>query len=342
MKYNKKISILFFSIIFLISACQTSTIKTKDIDVRVGFSGLITEFLKNTPPPKVFEDDILPVAVKIKNGGAYSIINNEAILALGVEKDYTKKIELLSTGSVMNDIGKSAKFNLEGKSQLNPNGEELLISYNVFAGKVDPQSEFHTSTVTANLCYPYETIFSSTICVDTDTSGLRPGKKVCSVQDLAPAAGQGGPIAVTKVEISMLPTEIGQNSQARRIRPQFLILIENKGPGTPVKKDSTRDFCARTETPNVNFNENLNRIKVSAFLSTQELYCTPKEKIEGVESEENHAMAKLKDKKELIRCTLNEGLDATQDSYLSPFTITLTYGYTQSISASYLIQKAAR
>jgi len=119
-------------------------------------------------------------------------------------------------------------------------------------------------------------------------------------------------------------------------------LIENKGPGTPVKKDSTRDFCARTETPNVNFNENLNRIKVSAFLSTQELYCTPKEKIEGVESEENHAMAKLKDKKELIRCTLNEGLDATQDSYLSPFTITLTYGYTQSISASYLIQKAAR
>lgn len=341
MKYNK-ILILFFAIIFFVSACGTSTTKTQDVNVRTGFNGLVMEFLKNTPPQKIFEDDILPVAVKIKNSGAYSIIDNEAIIALGVEKDYTKKTELLSTGNVRADVGNSATFKLEGISNLNLKGEELLISYNLYAGKVDPQSEFHSSTVTANICYPYETIFGSTVCVDTDTSGLRPGKKVCSLQDLVPANGQGAPVAVTKVEISMLPTEIDQQSQARRIRPQFLILIENKGQGTPVKRESTKDFCIRQDATSINFHENLNRVKVKAFLSTQELDCTPKEKIDVQVSDQKYALAKLKDKKELVRCTLKDGLDATQDSYTSPLTITLTYGYTQSISANYLIQKAAR
>ena len=333
---------MFLVFIFFLVGCGADTTKTKDIDVRVGFNGLLAEFLKNTPPEKVFEDDILPVAIKIKNDGAYTIADNDAILALGVENDYTKKVELLSAGSIRSNVGYSATFNLEGKSNNNPVGEEVLVSYNIYAGKVDPQSEFHSSAVTANLCYPYETIFSSTVCVDTDVSGLRPGKKVCRVQDLAPANGQGAPIAVTKVEISMLPTEINQDSQARKIRPQFLILIENKGQGNPVKRESTRDFCTRDDTTSINFHDNLNRVKVNAFLSNQELDCTPKEKIDDQLSTEKYAMAKLKDKKELIRCTLTDGLDASQDSYLTPFRITLTYGYTQSISASYLIQKATR
>ena len=106
--------------------------------------------------------------------------------------------------------------------------------------------------------------------------------------------------------------------------------------------EATKDFCTRSDTTSINFHENLNRIKVSAFLSNQELDCTPKERIDGQESDQKYALAKLKDKKELIRCTLKEGLDATQDSYFSPFTVTLSYGYTQSISANYLIQKAAR
>ena len=142
----------------------------------------------------------------------------------------------------------------------------------------------------------------------------------------------------------MLPTDISQDSQARKIRPQFLILIENKGQGNPVKRESTRDFCTRDDTTSINFHDNLNRVKVNAFLSNQELDCTPKEKINNQLSTEKYkyALAKLKDKKELIRCTLTDGLDASQDSYLTPFRITLTYGYTQSLSTNYLIQKASR
>lgn len=346
MKTDKKSLIIFFVVIFFIAGCDSTTQK-KEIDVRIGFNGLLVEFFKNTPPQRVFEGDIVPVAIRLKNDGAYSITLNEAILALGVEKDYTRKVEMLPTGSVGYSGGNLATFNLEGKSRINPIGEELLLSYNIHTGKVDPQSEFHSSAVLANLCYPYETVFSSTICVDTDVVGLRPGKKVCKSQDIVHSNGQGAPIAVTKVEISMLPTDLNQDSQARKIKPQFLILIENKGKGNPVKREATMDFCTRRDETSINFHDNLNRVKVNAFLSNIELDCTPKEKTNGIItngiiSTKKYAMAKLKDNKELIRCTLTDGLDASQDSYLSPFTIILTYGYSQSISANYLIQKAAR
>ena len=325
--------------LFLVAGCETST-KTNDINVRVGFNGLTMEFLKNTPPARIFEDDVIPVYIRVKNSGAYTIQEKDAVLSIAVENDYTKRVELLGTGNIEKETGNAAKFPLEGKSNFNPNGEEILVSYNLYAGKVDPQSEFHSSTVAANLCYPYETVFSDTICIDTDVSNLKPGKKVCNIQDLAPANGQGAPIAVTKVEISMLPTEIDQNSQTRSIKPQFLMLIENKGSGTPVKRESTKDFCMRSDI-GTNYNENINRINVKAFLSDKELDCTPKGRVDGSLSDQKYAMAKLKDKKEIIRCS-SEALDASQDSYLSTLKIVMTYGYTQSIAANYLIQKATR
>ncbi len=53
---------------------------------------------------------------------------------------------------------------------------------------------------------------------------------------------------------------------------------------------------------------------------------------------------KLKDKKDIIRCTVNpeDFISTSQDAYVSPLKIVLAYGYSQSISASYIIQKTAR
>ena len=338
---KKSILIILILLLFIIGCGTTSTKKTtKEIDVRVGFNGLLLEFLKNTPPQKLFEDDVFPVIIKVRNNGAYSLEKEEkAILSLGVEKDYTSSIQLLASGKVqqVEGISNAATFNLEGKSKINTKGEEEVISYNIQAGKVDPQSEFHASTVIATLCYPYQTILDTTVCVDTDISNLRPGKKACKAQDLILNNGQGAPIAITKIEVNMLPAEIDEQNQPRKIKPQFLIFIENKGQGTAIKKEVVKDFCTKSDTSH----ENLNRIYVRAFLSNEELDCTPKEKDK---SEEKRAFAKLKDKKELVRCTLEKekSIDSSLDPYYSPLRIELTYGYTQSISANYLIQKATR
>ena len=334
---NKKIIITTLSLIIFILGCGTQSTKTKkDIDVRVGVEGLKLEFLKNTPPQKIFERELFPVIIKVGNKGAFSLKdNNKAILSLGVEKDYTENVQLLAGGRVQKVDGNAANFDLEGRSIVNQKGEEEVISYNLKAGKVDPQSEFHSSTVIATLCYPYQTILESTVCIDTDISNIRPGKKVCKLQDIVFNNGQGAPVAVTKIEVQMLPTQESQSQEGGygRIKPQFLIFVENKGQGTVIRKESVNEFCTQSGATH----KNINIVYVDASLSGQKLKC----QLVATEGTSFPRHIKLKDKKDIIWCSKEEGIPA-QDTYLTPLKIVLGYGYTQSISANYLIQKTAR
>ena len=334
---NKKINFTFLLFLLLLSSCTSQgNQKAKDIEVRVGFNGLIMEFAKNTPPQKVFETDIFPVILNIRNSGASDVKKENAFLSLGIEKDYTKKLQLQATGSIKkaNEGEASAMFGLNGKSQINQIGDFEVVSYQLTAGSVDPQSETHKSTVIATLCYPYQTILDSTVCIDTDLSSTRPGKKVCSMQDLAFSSGQGAPVAVTKIEINMLPSAITSDNQISIIRPQFLIYIENKDKGDVLKSGSEKDYCTK---PNI-AHENLNKVYVVASLGGKELDCKTN-KIDLNNLMDNYV--KLLDKKALARCILKESdISRTADNYLSPLKVTLTYGYTQSITANYIIQKA--
>lgn len=339
------VNLVLLLILFLIIGCTQASKKSKDIDVRVGIAGPVIEFLKNTPPPRIFEGDKFPVVLKIRNTGASSIKPDQAFLSLGVEKDYTRAIQLVFGGSVHLFPGlkteNTATFGLEGKTPINQKGAEEIINYNLVAGKVDPQSEFHASNVIATLCYPYETILDTTICIDTDPNSLRPGKKVCRLQDLSFANGQGAPVAITKIEIQMLPSQESQQSPNGfgKVVPHFLVFVENKGPGLVIKNDAIKEFCTQGKISHEKFNV----IYVKAYLPGSngplELDCQPKEK---KDSTEKQGYVKLKDKKDIIRCTLREGIDGTLDSYLSPLKVEMSYGYTQSVSASYMIQKTAR
>ncbi len=335
---KKEFSIVPIFLILFILGCGTQTSKTtKEIDVRVGLEGLKLEFLKNTPPQKVFEGQTFPVIVKVANKGASSLKDNDkAILSLGVEKDYTENVQLLPAGRIQPVGSNAASFNLEGRSTINVKGEEEVISYNIKAGKVDPQSEFHSSTAIATLCYPYETTLDSTICIDTDVSNIRSGKKVCKLQDLVLNNGQGAPVAVTKIEIQMLPSQESQQSPEGygNIIPQFLIFVENRGQGTVIKREVVQKFCTQSDTTH----ENLNIVYVDAFLSGEKLEC----QLQAKQGSNERGHIKLKDKKDIVRCFLKDGRSGTQDSYLAPLKIVLSYGYTQSISANYLIQKTAR
>ena len=333
-KYFNSIPILIVAI-FMTASCTSQNNKPADIDVHVGFDGLNIEFLKNTPPQKVFEGDIFPVIVRIKNNGAYSVTeNNKAVFSLGVEKDYTKSLQLLHKGKidVSEGVSSSAAFSLDGKSNINPIGSEDTISYNIEAGKIDPQSELHQSTVIATVCYPYETFLSSTVCIDTDVNNLRPAKKVCNAQDLAFPNGQGGPVAVTKIETRMLPAQLSaQSPGTEKIKPQFLIYVENKLPGLVIKSESAREFCTKSDVSH----DNYNIVYVDASLSNQQLTC----QLDTQQKNNLPGHIKLKDKKDIIRCSLEEGIDRNIDTYLSPLKVILRYGYTQSIATSYLIEK---
>lgn len=342
MKTSNRLSIIIAIIILFMTGCGTSSNQTtkKEINVRAGFDGLKMEFLKNTPPQKVFEESAFPVVIKVKNNGAYSVKNEEkAIVSLGVERDYTKQVQLLAEkAQLFEQTSNAASLNLEGKSTINPNGEEQVISYNIVAGRIDPQSEVHQSTAIATLCYPYKTVLDTATCIDTDVSGIKPGKKVCQVQDLIFNNGQGAPVAVTKVEVNMLPSQIEQGIQPK-IVPQFLIFVENKGQGNVIKKEAVSSFCTKSDTTHANLNIVYVKLCLSNFCTDNGGMTCQLEKKPG-RDELGHI--KLKDKKDIIRCFKEEGLDSAQDAYSAPLRIELDYGYTQSIASGYFIHKTAR
>jgi|GEM_PF-1209695 hypothetical protein len=349
--------------------------KISDINLYVGTSGLTAEFAKAAPPPKVFEQSSFPILLKIRNSGAYSITDNRpALLSIGRERDYISKLTIYENENIKPTgiADNEALFKLGGKAQINPQGDEALFSVDANTGKLDPQSENKQSSLTATICYPYKTILSTTVCIDPDVGNMRPGKKACTVKDITFSNGQGAPISVVRIEPQMIPVVGPDQKEYGEIKPQFLIFVENKGRGTPVdiidypracrSRDlesiaggtrlywngaTIRVFTSRTltsgEKPVERQTEEIEKGKIT--LDRNELLCCPnfngecKEKINEYETIEQMGFLRFRDRKDYIRCTFRQGVARTADAYTSPLRVEIDYGYVQTISTSFLIQK---
>lgn len=343
-----KLLILINFAIFLLACTKTAT-QSKEIDVYVGTEGLTAEFTKNAPPLKVFEESSFPILLRIINNGAYSIPaidKTPGVLSIGRERDYIPSITVeqndrLKLGQGDNEI----YFSVDGKTKINPKGDEIIVSINAKTGKLDPQSEIKASTITATLCYPYKTILSATACIDTDHAGIIPGKKACTIKELAFNNGQGAPIAVAKIEQQMIL--IGD-----KIKPQFLIFVENKGRGNPVGIGNYHSICTKSDFNEANTNtEKLKNIWNVAYIKAftagegykSQLVCCPN--LEGKCDENENTPEKMtgfvrfRDKKDFVRCIFKEGIEKNFGAYTSPLRIEIDYGYVHTITANFEIQK---
>ncbi|MBN4049239.1 hypothetical protein JYT91_01335 [archaeon AH-315-M20] len=310
--------ILLFSIIFVVvlSGCKGSSGSKPitDVDVRKGTDGLVIEFTKNAPPDRVFEDSVFPIAMHLRNKGASDI--KQGFLALGFEKTYV---------DFADEKEESIEFEIKGKSIFNINGDEEFITLNAKTKKVGAQSETHPSTILATACYPYKTILGTSVCVDTDIFGTKLRDKACEVKDIQFSKGQGGPITITKIETRMLPSA---DQDPDKVKPHFIIFIENKGNGEVIASDKIKDACSNKP---LNYKD-FNKIKITASLSGKELNCNIGEKKDITE-------IRLREKKDMVRCTLEDGVDRNQDAYTAPLQIELNYGYTFTISKDIIIEK---
>lgn len=336
---------------------RSSKSQVSDINVFVGTQGLTAEFGKNAPPPRVFESSSFPILLRIRNSGAYGITSNTefGVISIGRERDYipslsVEKNNMVFEGTTDNEVF----FHVEGKTKINPKGDEIVVFINAKTGKLDPQSEQKLSNIiTATLCYPYKTMLSTTVCIDPDTANVRPGKKVCEVKELAYTNGQGAPIAVTKIEPQMIP-EKDKAKGEDVIKPQFLIFIENRGRGSSVDKKSYYNVCGKVDFYDPKYKEELKNIWNVATLRA---YTTGKEKesqliccpnIEGQCPEKDFKTEKeiegfirFRDKKDFVRCTFRDenAVSRSEDAYTSPLRIEIDYGYIQTISTNFVIQK---
>ncbi len=325
---NFYLSIAMASIVFLLG-CNTfsSSSTSKEIDIHVGVDSIRAEFIKTAPPQTVFEKSNFPVVIKARNIGAYNI--KGGLIAIGLERDYVPRISLQEGQPSRMENG-VVVFDLPGKSQINMKGDEMVASLNAETGALDPQSETKQSTITATFCYPYKTIASATICIDPDIANVRPVKKVCQAKEITLSNGQGAPIAVTKIETQMVP-------EGDKIKPQFLIYLENKGLGTPVSTESYDEICKEAKVPDPDrkiWNTALLKVYGSESSTQNEIDCTP-----GISDDGNEGLLKFRDRKDFVKCIFTQGKNLNDDAYTTPIRIEIDYGYIQSISTNFIIQK---
>ncbi len=326
---KKKYFVIILIMIFLVAGCKGGRKQTSisDIELQKGFDGLTIELLENAPPPNIFENSPFPVIIKLQNKGVRDI-KEEGILAIGVEKDYVKlNLDVFEGSDKISSKPDEDKiiFSLNGKSLLNPIGEREIVELNLETKNVGAQSESRKSNVLVTACYEYATKLGTEVCVDTDIHNLKARQKACNAKDLTFSNGQGSPVTITKIETQMLP-DIDNN----KIKPHLIIHIKNKGNGEVIRPGSYDKVCSEKELDYKEFN----LLSAKAFLSEKELECIMPREVEGEGS-----FIKLKDKEGIVRCTLEEGIDENDESYIAPLRIELSYGYTFTVSREFTIEK---
>lgn len=284
----------------------------KLINVRIGTDGLVMSFMKEAPPQRVAEDELFIANLDVRNKGATDI--TDGIIIISTDQYLT--VQSWDSRIIKQTLAHGVAFDLEGKKQINPEGDFDVISVTVKAGTLDEQVEIITSPFIATACYLYSTATSVPVCIDTDPFGLRKVEKVCQLETKT-LGSQGGPIAIKQVETRMLPMEA-----ADRIKPRFEITISNAGRGQVVSTEKYQHACTAAALGK----EDLNRLSVRVELPEEELECTPD-------------VLKLKEGKATIRCEVAAGIDKGRGTFPSSLSITLEYGYTFSISKNIEIRK---
>lgn len=334
---NKLFYLIFILILTGCGEIQTKT-RVSDIDVYVGFEGIVMEFMKNAPPQTVLERSTFPILIKISNRGTHTILPKEALpeekqAFIAVTTQPFARITSIEGYNIKRyqDKENVATFSLDGKTRLNLKGSETIATILAQAQKLEPQSQQLQSTVTATLCYPYKTTLSATICIDTDYTGLKPVRKICSVKEIPFAKGQGAPIAITKIQPLMLPVEVSQGKYD--VKPQFTIHIEDKGNGNPIRisqynRDCILSNTTTSATASSTTTTALNRAAVRAFTrGNAELEC------------KSNGVIEFTDKKAVAQCEFKGSVPEKEDAYTTPLKVEVDYGYVSTITTNYIIQK---
>lgn len=324
-------NILLLLALFVLVSCQFQPKQPQSVlteaDIRQGIDALVMNFVNGAPPPKVFEsrpqdtqDGLFDVSATLQNKGAANITGG--YLVVSYEDAYVSAAS--GESWKMNDEYTSSndntmQFDLAGRSLDNPSGDVATVSKKLKTKMLEQQSQIHTSTILLTACYNYQTYATANVCVDPDPTSQK--AKPCTVQDIS-LTNQGAPMAVTKVEVSMLTR--GKN----QVTPTFIIHVANVGNGRPFNSNLTQLACGGTLSEEqksnlwdiVDINATLGNI-----INPHQFNCAP-------------LPFRLESNMDYVRCVYDGTITAT-DAYTTPLNIALNYGYTQTISTSIEIDK---
>ena len=297
---------LFLGSLLILIGCGGGQVDPgdRDDDYKKGVGSLEYEFLRNSPPSQVFQNQNSRVSIELKNIGANQIQNGFLTLT------YDRGIVEFTDGS-------SSSFSIRGKSVEYEKGETKIVSFPFRALKLSTESQIQKTTIVASTCFDYKTEVLEQVCIDTDPYNIKPDSEegVCDQRDLSPGA-TGGPVRVSRVETQFVSDEIA-------VAPNFVIEISqsNFGSDNIFSPGTNNGFCMGRPVEA----DKLNVVDIRAELSDAELEC-------------NRDKVKLIDGRATVTCK-GFPIDISLGNYEAPLYIELSYGVAKTKTHKFEIIK---
>lgn len=333
--------LLLFALVFFLIACDTQP-RIEHIEYFSGRHGLTFEFMENSPPPRVYSGQSVPISLVVNNEGAFDVADG---LQAQIRLSYDNLYLVGDASQASSWDPESLLFPLRGKSAYWPVGESrFLVAGLLQAQSLGPRTGVDT-TISVSLCYPYMTTLAHQVCVDSDPYNLDARSQPCSAEDLT-LSNQGAPVAVTMVDFESLPygtQEIVVSSQRPDttsegeligtsgeevierqplIKPVFTLSIKNVGDGQVVR---AREFDSQGSCVASGDGLPSSSVLVRAYLGSRQLFCSPSR---DLDSNDPVALAKLISGQTQVVCSLaNDDVIASTTNYFDLFRVELAYVY---------------
>lgn len=226
-------------LIIIISGCQPTNDGTKTGTFIGGAEGVSIEFLNLAPPGEFSQDDNVRLKVLLTNKGETKVqTGNAKVRIFGITVE----------NFGLTDDYKSTLGPLEGEGEFTAEGGEQEIDFGQIRYTPDIINQ-ETFTLRARLCYPYQTIAKTDVCVQSLITQESEGE-VCSLDDekIVEGSVSGAPVQVTSIT-----EQTRGNDQVR-----FDIKIENQGLGEVF---SIEDKCEDLDDDFIRF-DSKEKIKV--------------------------------------------------------------------------------
>jgi hypothetical protein len=311
--HMKKEAILLLSILLLfIIACTPQSGERIPTDFRSGTEGLNLFVPPNLPPPQLYDDPdtTLQVVVELENRGAADVgTSGDKIYLSGFDNDLITNIK--TTGEQIPHI--------EGKSQFGPGGFDVVT----FEGIIRPLANVdkYEPTLLVTACYGYETIATTSVCIDPNPFSGNAQQKVCTPRTVSTGT-QGGPLAVNSIELEPSPG-----------KTRFRIYINNVGRGDAFRNGATYlNKCSPYSANKLQFDE-IGYVRLTdVSLSGTSILNTCKPLADG--------HVRLVNGRATIFCEFNNIRQTT--AYTTPLTVKLKYGYRDSLLRPVRIYSSGR
>lgn len=282
-------------------------------EIYYGYGGLEMGFVRDQPPYKIYDLDVLNILLELRNTGTSDLSGTKCRLYIsGFDDSIIRGID--------HDV--ECGSNLEPKTIYNPEGGYDTAQFITDRIDLPDALDVYRPNLLIQACYEYQTIANPVVCIDPQLYSISSIERACTVRDITTAGGQGAPVAVDWVEVRMMKEKV-----------QFKIHVSNVGSRGTLSGSSRTSLGGRgtvlnkqasiyQDCPyNMEF-EDYNVIDYDVDMSGASLVkCSPE--INGDQR------VRLVDDRGLIICTFRI---SGESAYETPLRIELDYNYLDSIS----------